>query len=65
MALEDYARALTQAEGAEAIAGPDDSAVSGVHLCAPQVPPRGAVAEDVEAFAREMAEPAGDRLGWS
>ena len=65
VALEDYARALTQAEAAEAITGPDDSTVAGVHLCAPQAPLEGAVAEDVEAFAGEMSEPAGERLGWS
>jgi hypothetical protein len=66
VALEDYARALTRAEGAEACPVPGDPGrVGGVHLCAPEEPPRGAVLEDVEAFAREMVHRAGDGLGWS
>ena len=66
LALEDYARAVTRAEGAEAVPDPaDPSLVAGVHLCAPEVPPVGPAAEDVEAFARDMAEPAAEKLGWS
>ena len=66
VALEDYARALTQAEGAEAIPAPDDPGlVTGLHLCAPAIPARGAVAEDIEAFASEMSAPPRDGLGWS
>jgi len=66
VALEDYARALTRAEGAEAVPAPDAPGhVSGLHLCAPVEPPPAAVLEDVEAFAREMAARAGDGLGWS
>ena len=66
VALEDYARALTRAEGAEALAAPGDPGrLGGLHLCAPAEPPRGTVAEDIEAFAREMAHRAGDGLGWS
>ena len=66
VALEDYARALTRAEGAEAIPAPGDPGrLGGLHLCAPAVPPRGAVLEEIEAFARHMAHRAGDGLGWS
>jgi hypothetical protein len=66
LALEDYARALTRAGGAEAVAAPDDPGrVSGVHLCAPADPPEGRLLEDLEAFAREMAEEVGEGLGWS
>ena len=66
VALEDYARALTRAEGAEAIPAPGDPGrLEGLHLCAPAEPPGGAVLEDIEAFAREMAHRAGDGLGWS
>lgn len=66
VALEDYARALTQAEGAEAIlAAGDPERVGGLHLCAPANPPAGAVLEDIEAFARELAHRGGDGLGWS
>lgn len=66
VALEDYARALTRAEGAEALPAPGDPGrLGGLHLCAPAEPPRGAVVEDIEAFAREMAHRAGDGLGWS
>jgi hypothetical protein len=66
VALEDYARVLTGAQGAEAVPAPDDPAhVGGLHLCAPAEPPREDVLEDIEAFAREMAQRAGDGLGWS
>lgn len=66
VALEDYARALTRAEGAEAMASPDEPGrVAGLHLCAPAEPVRGALLEDVEAFARQVAERAGEGLGWS
>ena len=65
VALEDYARALVQAQGAEAVPAADGSLVAGLHLWAPAVPPRGAVAEDIEAFAREMTARGGERLGWS
>jgi len=66
VALEDYAQALTRAEGVEAIPAPGDPGrLEGLHLCAPAEPPRGAVLEDIEAFAREMAHRAGDGLGWS
>ncbi len=66
VALEDYARALTGAQRAEAMPAPDDPArVEGLHLCAPAEPPRGDVLVDIEAFAREMAQRADDGLGWS
>jgi type VI protein secretion system component VasF len=64
VALEDYARALTRAERAEVFPAPDGG-VGGLHLCAPAEPLRAAVVEDIEAFARDMAERAGDGLGWS
>ena len=66
VALEDYARALAWAEGAEVVPVSDDPGrVAGVHLCAPAIRPGGAVTEDIEAFAREMAERTGEGLGWS
>jgi hypothetical protein len=66
VALEDYARALTRAEGAEAIpVQGDPRRVGGLHLCTPAEPPRSGVLEDIEAFAREMADRTGDGLGWS
>jgi hypothetical protein len=64
VALEDYARALTRAEGAEAVPAPDGG-VGGLHLCAPAEPPRRGVIEDIEAFAGEMSQRGGDGLGWS
>jgi hypothetical protein len=64
VALEDYARALTRAEGVEVVPAPDGG-VGGLHLCAPAEPPGAAALEDIEAFAREMAARAGDGLGWS
>ena len=66
VALEDFARALTQSVGAEAVPSAGDPArVEGLHLCAPAVPPSGAVREDIEAFARDVADRAGPGLGWS
>jgi hypothetical protein len=66
VAVEDYARALARAEGAEAIPAPgDEGRLAGVHLCAPALGVPGAVHEDVEAFAREMARREGEGLGWS
>jgi hypothetical protein len=66
VALEDYARALTRAAGAEALpAGDGPGRLRGVHLCAPAVRPEGAVRDDIEAFARDLAGRTGDGLGWS
>jgi hypothetical protein len=67
VALEDYARELTRARAAEALVAPggEGEDLVGVALEAPLVAPRGAVLEDIEAFARELAERAGLGLGWS
>jgi hypothetical protein len=66
VALEDYARELTRAERAEARLAPGEGGrVLGLVLDEPRVAPQGAVLEDVEAFARELQERAGDGLGWS
>jgi hypothetical protein len=66
VALEDYARAMARAEAAEALGVEGDPArVRGLHLCAPAAAPGIDVREDIEAFARELAERAGDGLGWS
>jgi hypothetical protein len=66
VALEDYACALTQAAAAEAIAaeGGGDRLV-GLVLHGPAPAPRGNVLDDIEAFARDLADRAGERLGWS
>ena len=66
VALEDYARALTRAASAEALlADGEPPAVRGVHLCGLAAPLEAAAGEDIEAFAREMAERSGGGLGWS
>jgi hypothetical protein len=66
VALEDYARELTRARAAEALpAESDPDRLLGVALEAPLEPPTGAVLEDIEAFARELAEHEGSGLGWS
>jgi len=67
VALEDYARVLLGALAAEAVeeTGDDRRRLRGVHLCAPGVSPDDDVCRDVEAFARELAAPPNDRLGWS
>ena len=66
VALEDYARELTRAAAAEAIVEPEaPERLLGVALDSPLVAPQGSVLEDIEAFARELAERAGDGLGWS
>jgi hypothetical protein len=64
VALEDYARALTSARGAEALLA-EGPAIRGVHLCGLAAPVEPAAGEDIEAFAREMAERSGGGLGWS
>jgi hypothetical protein len=66
VALEDYARVLFKAAAAEAV--PEDKGagrIIGVHLCGPAVPPDERVSEDLEAFARELAEESGEGLGWT
>jgi hypothetical protein len=66
VALEDYARELTRAAGAEAMLAPGEGGrLLGLWLDEPRVPPQGGVLEDIEAFARELQERAGDGLGWS
>jgi len=66
VALEDYARELTRAAAAEALVAPEaPERLVGVALEAPLVAPQGSVLDDIEAFARELAERAGDGLGWS
>jgi hypothetical protein len=66
VALEDYARELTRADGAEALVVPGEAGMLlGLALEAPRVAPQGRVLDDIEAFARELAERAGDGLGWS
>jgi hypothetical protein len=66
LALEDYARVLACAAAAEAVPDPKDPArLCGVHLCQAPEPPAPGVREDIEAFARELAEPRDSGLGWS
>jgi hypothetical protein len=66
VALEDYARTLAGARTAEALSEVEDPGkLNGVHLCSPATPPPRSVREDIEAFARELAEHRGSGLGWS
>jgi hypothetical protein len=65
VALEDYARALTRAESATALAGDEAGSVRGVHLCSLPGPLEKRAGEDIEAFARELAGRSGGGLGWS
>jgi hypothetical protein len=66
VALEDYARELTQAKAAEALVAEGEmDRLTGLALEAPLVAPQGAVLEDIEAFARDLAERSGVGLGWS
>jgi len=66
VALEDYARTLGRATAAEALADAEDAdRLTGVHLCAPATPPPEGVRQDIEAFARDLAESTGSGLGWS
>jgi hypothetical protein len=66
VALEDNARELTQARAAEALVAPGEGErLVGLELEAPAIAPQGSVLDDIEAFARELAERAGDGLGWS
>lgn len=65
VALEDYARELTRAQAAEALVAEGSSKLLALELEAPLVAPQGAVLEDIEAFARDLAEQGGLGLGWS
>jgi hypothetical protein len=67
LALEDYARALTQAEEAWArrLAG-DPARVSGVRLQGPALVITAALTRDIEDFARALTLGRdGPGLGWS
>jgi hypothetical protein len=75
-ALEDYARAVAEAKGAEALRKgssgdsgedrPERVQVCGVRLVAPTAAPGAEVTRDVEEFARALAQDGRhDRLGWS
>lgn len=67
VALEDYARVLTRAGGAEVIRSSTEPAlVGGVHVCGAPAPPSSTVLLDLQAFARRLAgEDGGGGLGWS
>lgn len=67
VALEDYARALTRAQGAEAMRARDDPAmVEGVHVCGLGSPLNRALLTDIEDFARDLViRRGGGGLGWS
>jgi hypothetical protein len=66
VALEDYARELTRAKAAIALpAEGEPERLVGLALEAPLVTPQGAVLDDIEAFARDLAESSGLGLGWS
>jgi hypothetical protein len=64
VALEDYARALTLAQEAQALRGEAAVRVSGVHLCALRTRPAPTVARDIEDFARDLALRRAGGLGW-
>lgn len=66
VALEDYARELTQAQAASALFEPGTmQRLRGLELEAPAIAPEGAVLEDIQAFARKLAEQVGPGLGWT
>jgi len=65
VALEDYARELTLARAASARLAPGAPPGLELLLEAPEVPPEGDVLEDIQAFARELAERQDLGLGWS
>lgn len=66
VALEDYARELTQARAAEALVAEGETGrLTGLALDAPRIAAQGAVLEDIEAFARDLAQREGPGLGWS
>ena len=62
--VEDYARTLTRARAAAILPGGAEGEVRGVHLCEPGSV-TDAVRADLEAFARDLAARAPERLGWS
>jgi hypothetical protein len=67
VALEDYARALTRASGAEAFRSAGNPAsIAGVHVCGVLQELDPHVVVDIEDFARELAASGGGGgLGWS
>jgi hypothetical protein len=66
VALEDYARALTRARGAEVLrAGDDPATVRGVHVCGLGVAVTPSLLRDLEDFARSLVTGTGGGLGWS
>jgi hypothetical protein len=66
VALEDYARTVARAGGAELVrAAGETGAVTGVHLCAPRAPVGDAARADIEDFARALAAGGAGGLGWS
>jgi len=65
VALEDYARELTLARAASARLAPGGPPALELLLEAPEVAPEGEVLEDIQAFARALAERQDLGLGWS
>ena len=66
VALEDYARALTRSQGAEAVRADDDPAlVKGVHVCGLGLALTQALLNDLEAFAQGLTPSGSSGLGWS
>ncbi len=67
VAVEDYARTLTQSRAAEAVRRADEpSMIEGVHVCGLGAPLTQAIVTDLEDFARGVAMPDnGSGLGWS
>lgn len=67
VALEDYARALARANGAEAFRSAGEPArIAGVHVCGVGRELDRQVVVDIEDFARELAASSGSGgLGWS
>lgn len=67
VALEDYARVLTAAAGAEAVRGERAGGrVIAVRVLRPKAKPSAAERRDIEDFARGLAaESAGSGLGWA
>ena len=67
VALEDYARVLAQAKGAEALRSKSDPAlVRGVRLLAAAATLTEALARDIEDFAHGLAQGrTNGGLGWS
>jgi hypothetical protein len=67
LALEDYARAVTQSQEAAALRPEDDpTRVRGVRVTAPQLTVSPALVRDIEDFARTLTFGRdGPGLGWS